>query len=199
MAHRGTRGRGISQSQRRKKTWVQLNQLIGSGTGSPGRTNVFAITITNSATPGVGVQDGFIAADGDGTGADPLISTLPDECTILRVRGNMTFPAYDLQDPIVAGMASETAFGFGVAALKDLNADSYPGPASEASWDGWMFRRAAPVSPVDSIGTVIDVKAMRKVKSGDAFFFMMEQVNISTTADTDFDWLLDLRLLLLLP
>lgn len=162
--------------------------------------NIFAVHLdADDTAAGGSVQDGFIAADGSGTGADPLVSTIPEESTILRIRGSLLFPNYNIDDPIVAGAAFETCFGMGVAPIKDLDADSYPGPCSEASWDGWMFRRQSSLEDITFEGSIIDVKAMRKVKSGDAFFVMAEMVNISAVGTLDFDWQWDLRLLILLP
>jgi len=200
MSHsrRGFRGRGISDSQRRKKSWVQLVELVDLAE-VPGFVTSIGLFLTDSGVPGRGVQSGVIGISGDGTAGAPFRSVLPPESTILRIRGSILFPKY-----LAAGGAAaanvDVAVGFGVTGISDLTSESYPGPISEADWDGWMFRRQSAVSPVDSEGTTVDVKAMRKIKSGDAFFVMMESVvgegGTSTAVQT---WAFDLRLLLLLP
>jgi len=198
MAHRAFRGRGISQSQRRKKTWVQLTNLVSAGV-TPGFVTSFGLGVTPSATFGVGVRDGFIGITGDGTGDNPFLSSLPAESTILRVRGSMSFPKY-FQSDVSSSLNNDTGFGFGVTGITNLLSSSYPSPISDASWDGWMFKRTSSVGPVDSIGTVIDVKAMRKIQTGDAFFVMAEHVQgQGGTNVVGVNWQFDLRLLILLP
>jgi len=197
MAHRRSFTRGISQSQRRKKTWIQLKQLAPSGGEIPGFITTFQSFIPATGPSGNGARAGFIFVTGDGTAEFPLVSNFPEECTILRIRGSLLFPKYITSEPLGTTDVA-TSFGFGVAAITDLDAQSYPAPGSNADWDGWMFKRQSPVSPVDSAGTIVDVKAMRKIKSGDCFFTMAESVALGTTS-TDAQWQYDMRLLILLP
>jgi len=198
MAHgRRPRGRGVSDSQRRKKTWNQIKELSAVGSGqAPGFHTNFELSVTPGAVTGIGVRDGFILATGVGTGVSPIVSSLPEECTILRIRGSLVFPKYI----VGAGAgAVDCSFGMGVSGISDLDSNSYPAPISDADWDGWMFKRAGAVSPVDPTGAIVDVKAMRKIKSGDAFFVQVEAVPESTTSTAALFWQFDLRLLVLLP
>jgi len=93
MAHRRSsfRARGISDSQRRKKTWTQIKQLV-DGAQIPGFVTNFAIDITSVGVPGIGITEGQFLVEGDGTANFPLKSALPEECTILRIRGSLSFP-----------------------------------------------------------------------------------------------------------
>jgi len=95
-----------------------------------------SVTLTTPGVGGTSVKQVLAFTNGSGTGADPLVSLLPDESTILRIRGSMVFPK---NIPVAAGSGpcdAEFAVGFGVTALRDLNSDSYPAPISEAGWDG---------------------------------------------------------------
>jgi len=197
MARRGSfRGRGISQSQRRKKTWVQIVELV-SDTAKPGFTSAFAVDVIGGVLVGESSKAVVILASGDGTGGAPLVSVLPDESTILRARGSLVFPKNTASPGQL--IKEEFSVGFGVTGLTDTDSNSYPGPLSDPSWDGWMFLRQSAVAPVDSIGTAVDVKAMRKIKSGDAFFISFEALNGDGSAPVGGNYIMDLRLLLLLP
>jgi len=200
MAHRRSfgRGRGISQAQRRKKTWIQVKQLVLAG-GNPGFVTGVAIELSSAGVAGAGSRAGFFGLSGDGTAGNPFESTIPAESTILRIRGSLLFPKYFNAGNSDAGNI-DVAIGYGVTSISDLNSSSYPAPITDAEWDGWMFRRQGPVGPVDSAGTIVDVKAMRKVESGDVFFVMAETVNgLGNVTPASFLWQLDLRLLVLLP
>ncbi len=195
---RSFRGRGISQTQRRKKTWVSTVIAAGGAANSPGFNSTVGINIAPNLTPGNNSTAGLILMSGDGTQASPFVGGLPSESTILRMRGSLSFPknTYD-----AAGLVNnQFAIGYGVSGISDLNADSYPTPISHADWDGWMFLRQSAINPVDSQGTMVDVKAMRKVQDGDVFFISAETVaGDGTPSATNQQWLLDLRILLLLP
>ncbi len=198
MVHRTFRGRGISQSQRRKKSWFQIKEVIASS-ATPGFMTV--INLTNDLSlvaTGESARAGFTLADGDGTAGAPFTSSVPEESTILRIRGSLLFPKnVRVGSGAIAGDLSNS-IGFGVSSINDLQASSFPGPTSDPDWDGWMFLRSSAVSPVDSMGTVIDVKAMRKIKSGDVFFVMAESTSAGGSPANQ-SWIMDLRLLLLLP
>jgi len=63
-----------------------------------------------------------------------------------------------------------------------------------------MFRRQSSVSPLDSEGTNVDVKSMRKIQDGEAFFVSTEVVRGQAVVSEVFHtWIYDLRLLVLLP
>ncbi len=199
MAHRRTRSRGISQTQRRKKTWLQLRTVIGVGDQTPGFQTSFGLGVDTPGSFGSSDRDGFFAATGDGTGAAPFQSSLPEESTILRVRGSLQFPKTEVTGGGgTFGIANQAAFGFGVAPLTDNFNSSYPGPITDADWDGWMFLRQSTLPPVEANSGIVDVKAMRKLRSGDTFFVMAEGLQIAATT-VPFEWAFDLRLLILLP
>jgi len=202
MAHsrRGFRGRGISDSQRRKKTWISVKQ--DSAVRIPGDAQFLtAITITTplSAAAGGAISDaGFILVSDPEAGEGDEVSTLPEECTILRARGSLLFPANGI--PSTGGRISEQfVFGFGVTDIRSLVLGVTPGPIIDSDWDGWMFLRQSGSKPVDSQGTLVDVKAMRKIKTGDAFFFAAQSVSGDGNATPAGDFIFDLRLLILLP
>ncbi len=201
MAHRrgSFRRGGISDSQRRKKTWSQVK--VSSG-GTQSGTSLFVTSIrmttaATSATSGATTADLIAAIDEGIVGNGDEQSTLPDECTLLRARGSLLFPKN------VPGTGSLTAdnyaWGFGVTDIRSLVNGQSPGPIVDADWDGWMFLRQSAVSPVDSEGTMVDVKAMRKIQTGDALFFAAQAVNGSSAITPQGDWQFDMRFLILLP
>jgi len=191
------RGRGISQAQRRKKTWVGMKELAAAGAASPGFLTSFHLEPITTAVGGDGGRDGFIAMTGDGSGTDPFLGTLPAESTILRIRGSLLFPKNEFMvEP--QGLTKQFSFGIGVTGISDNVVSSYPAPISDVDWDGWMFLRGSAVAPVDSVGSVIDIKAMRKVNDGEALFAMAEVVTNTNGISTG-SFLFDIRVLLLLP
>ncbi len=202
MAHKRFRSRGISDSQRRKKTWVSLkNDTTVSTAGVASFQTAFVMgTLPQVATGGIG--NDFLASVLDpSTTIGDAQSTLPSEFTILRICGSLLFPkstaAASAGVPTLIGQ--QNAIGFGVTDIRSIINGSVPGPIVDADWDGWMFMRQSNVSPVDSIGSVVDVKSMRKLRDGDAFFISAQSVVGDTAQATDVEWFLDLRLLLLLP
>ncbi len=195
MAHRRSAIRRPNQTQRRKKTWISIKQLTAVGV-NPGILTTLELTVTSPGVLGQASRAMFLVAGGDNTGGNPLTSTLPEESTILRIRGSLLFPKTTLTGSLVD---TEMAFGVGVTGTSSATSSgSYPAPITDSDWDGWMFRRQSAVSPVDSIGTVVDIKAMRKIQSGEALFFMAEAVDGGSTADVG-TWIFDMRVLLLLP
>jgi len=155
MAHRnrnfGGRG-GISDSQRRKKSWRSLPQGLGS------EPNGFFLQTASAALPDNHTTVLFFS-----TTNNPDIA----ESTILRIRG---FLEVQKTSSLVGGT---DAYAFGICVASEHSAavvDGVPNPASAegADWDGWMFLRSSTEVAVDIQGTIVDVKAMRKIKSGDA-------------------------------
>ncbi len=200
MAYRRTpRGRGISQSQRRKKAWIAVKSVIGGAGGN-------ALFMTSNQLPlpasaaGVGATSTLLlglVTDPSTTVGDET-STLPEESTILRARGSLLFPKTEFT-PGNNFPIAQFAFGFGVTDIRSIVNGVAPGPILDADWDGWMFLRQSAVAPVDSEGTVIDVKAMRKLKTGDALFFSAQGIAGTAAATSAVDFIFDLRLLMLLP
>ncbi len=202
MAKRSFRGRGISESQRRKKSWFVM-QLA---TGAVGAGNVSVVNSVIMTTPAIGMTAGSSAAVLVSATSDPEIetgeefSTLPNESTILRIRGSLNFPKNEATEGDLTGVPEFSfAFGMGVTDVRSLVEGTPPQPITDAGWDGWMFLRQSTVSPLDSEGTVFDVKAMRKIKSGDAFFMIGQGVSGGATGVSGGMWQVDARLLMLLP
>ena len=200
MAHRRSfRGRGISESQRRKKVWFAVKDATGTGTAS----NSAFLTSISLVTPAMGASVGSTGTILAGliedlvTGVGDEKSTLPEECTILRARGSLVFP----KNEVDAGglVTSQYAFGFGVSDIRSISKGEAPAPIVDVDWDGWMFLRQSGVGPVDSEGTIVDVKAMRKIKTGDALFFSAQAVSGDSTISPAGQFLFDMRLLILLP
>jgi len=202
MAHRrgAFRGRGISDSQRRKKGWFQLRSPIAGVAGANAlfTTSIVFEGVDTAATPGDFDTVLFASVSDPSVALGDEQSTLPEESTILRARGSLLFPKNEVSGTPLE-VASNYAFGFGVTDIRSIVSGVAPGPIIDADWDGWMFLRQSGVSPVDSEGTMVDVKAMRKIKSGDAFFMSAQAVSGNAAVTPGGVWLFDLRLLILLP
>ncbi len=203
MAHRRgsfRRGGGISDAQRRKKTWVSLKVATGANT-APESDFMTAIEMETAISGGVFQPSkvAIIAVNDPTAQIGNESSSLGEETTILRTRGSLLFPK---SDPAQAAspnlIVQQNAFGIGVTDVRSLVNGVFPGPIVDADWDGWMFLRQSTVTPVDSVGTVIDIKAMRKIESGDALFVAAESIS-AMAATTAASWVFDLRFLLLLP
>jgi len=87
---------------------------------------------------------------------------------MIRVRGWVDIPKSD----IVSGVET-TIRAFGICvfpAETALVTDAVPNPATinGQDWDGWTFLRSSSQVALDITGTVVDVKAMRKIQGGDA-------------------------------
>nr|APC94150.1 hypothetical protein [uncultured marine virus] len=160
MARRGSpfRGRsGISDTQRRKKAWIGMNFLPVQGVDMSG----------GGLTP---------AAVAVGPGSGLTLLQFPSqpgfaESTILRIRGMV-----DIPKSIIGGSGTNEITAFGIGVVSDAAAEglSVPNPATETGydWDGWMFVRQSTQTAVDTQGTQVDVKSMRKWKSGDSIVFV---------------------------
>jgi len=193
MARRRSFSRGISDSQRRKKTWVAMKESKSSN-NSPGFVTSLPIEVTTPALTGAGSRTVLAAQTGDGTGGDPFHSTLPEESTILRIRGSMLFPKTEFSTIVT----TQFNIGFGVKPITGNLSSHFPGPITDSDWDGWMFMRQSGLPPLEAASTIIDIKSMRKLQTGDVFFISAEGVAGAAATATGL-WILDLRLLLLLP
>ncbi len=193
------RGRGISETQRRKKTWVSMKGLTTAGGASEFFTSIVITTPAPAATfdhTEVGIA---LINDPDATTEGFESSSLGEEVTILRARGSLDFAA---TNGLPAGTAplvtQQFAFGMGVTDVRSLIAGVFPGPIIDSDWDGWMFLRQSTLKPLDTNATIVDVKSMRKIESGDALFFAAQSVSGAGAGVTG-DFIFDMRFLILLP
>jgi len=162
MAHRrsfSSRGR-TSETQRRKKAWLDLGGHAAAG------DDLAAMRLVPPT----------LVAPGDSTQALVFPSQAGlIESTILRIRGSLTVPKSTFG---TSGGGATTIFSFGIGIVSDqaaLVTDGVPNPATATGndWDGWMFiRGGSDQAAVDVTGTIVDVKAMRKWKSGDSIVFI---------------------------
>jgi len=200
MAHRRSfRGRGISESQRRKKSWIQVTGPPTDGVlvGSSQTPNLqFNIVTQVPATNPVGASIGFIS--------DPVLDKVPPESTILRLRGSVNLPKNQF-----TGVEVQTfAIGIGVMESTAAALGAFPNPATPegGAWDGWMFYRSQQQGALDSNAGIVDVKSMRKVQSGQSIIIVFGEA-IATTDDTIPPFIggaqskaeMNLRALILLP
>jgi len=185
MANRGRtfRGRGISETQRRKKAWVDMNTLLVQGADVSGGTltppDLLAVgeSLTLIQFPS---QPGFA------------------ESTLLRVRGNLSVPKSDYS----AGAGGLT-FAFGIGVVSDVSAEALavpnPATASGYDWDGWLFLRQASTTPLEPTAEIVDVKSMRKWKSGDSIVFVAGMTTLNNGGAVGQAFSFSLRGLFLLP
>ncbi len=179
MAHRGSfRGRGISKSQRRKKSWEGFNVLTvdddNVGSVLTAQMN-FAETGSIQNTNPVQLSTGFAFAAGQTAGE------IRPESTLIRIRGSLNM----VKNAISGVTNTVVAFGIGVMETGAVFAGAFPNPASPAGrdWDGWMFYRSIQTSILDAEASIVDVKSMRIIQSGYSLFFAMGEYK-STSDDT---------------
>jgi len=196
MAHRrggSFRGRGISESQRRKRSWFSADGAILVG------SDLAATSLTPATLSGPGQTIAVL----NFSASDNKL----EESTILRIRGYVEVPK-SVVNTSSAGNTSVFAFGIGVVSdeaaksvtgLSGFDAVPNPATASGVDWDGWMFLRSSNQSPVDVTGTILDVKAMRKWKSGDSLVFVAGAATDVAGGVTAQQFTMSLRMLLLLP
>jgi len=176
--------RGISETQRRKKAWIDMNAAPAFGEDVSGG----ALKPPDLVAPGESVavlqfpsQTGFF------------------ESTILRIRGFLNVPKS------LYGTAPNEAdcFCFGIGIVSDTAAEALavPNPATATGydWDGWLFLRQNSTVSVDPAGEIVDVKAMRKWKSGDSIVFVAGSATSDLTGQLGLNFLFSLRGLFLLP
>ncbi len=163
MAHRrgSFRGRsGISDAQRRKKSWTGFGVENNVETG---------LTISTGDTGGVaGSSLGLlIVSSANGAGLGFL------EGTLIRMRGSVEIPKSTT--PGFGGNSGTTvAVGIGFASDEAALAGAVPNPAESlgADWDGWMFYRSQMQGNLDANSGVMDVKSMRKWQSGNSLIIV---------------------------
>ena len=176
-------GRGISETQRRKKAWIDMNTQPATGNDISG-SNLFPPTLV---------------AAGDSLSLIQFPSQAGfQESTILRIRGSLMVPKSSYADS-----SNADAFAFGIGVVSDQAAENLavPNPATATGydWDGWLFLRQSPSAAVDVTGTIVDVKAMRKWKSGDSIVFVAGMATSSVGGLTGIAFEFTLRGLFLLP
>jgi len=196
MAHRRSFRGGISQSQRRKKTWIPFKAPYTSDGTLFGDIGL----IINFQAPAVAAQ---VSPIGQAIGFFSDLGEVPEESTILRIRGSLELPKND-----VSTAAGEVhAIGIGVMERTAAELGAVPNPASPegAAWDGWMFYRSTMLPPVEAESSLFDVKSMRKVQGGYAAIVVAgsyatnEVAGGSGTTIPAIDAKLVGRLLILLP
>jgi len=154
---RSFRSRGISDTQRRKKAWIDMNVQAANGIDQSG--------------------GGFRPSDIIGAGDSTAILQFPSqpgfiESTILRIRGTLNVPKSSYSN--TAAMNTINCFGIGVVSDQAASAGAVPNPATATGydWDGWLFLRQASSEPLEPNSEIVDVKAMRKWQSGDSIIFV---------------------------
>ncbi len=177
---------------------------LKDATGATGATNIAFTTslpfetVATPANPGGTDFSLRAAVDVGGSVSGDEVSSLPEESTILRMRGSLLFP----KNVPIAGQATisdQYVFGMGVTDVRSIVNAQTPLPVTDPDWDGWMFLRQSSLPPVESESSIVDVKSMRKIKTGDAFFQVGQAVSGDSVATPAGLWVLDLRILLLLP
>ena len=155
--------RGISDSQRRKKSWIQVTGPATQNEANPGtgldQTPAMRLPIP-AIVPVTSTQGASV-----GLFSDPILDKVPAESTILRLRGSINLPKNQYATAVM-----NYALGIGVMEATAAALGAFPNPASPEGgvWDGWMFYRSQQASALDANASIFDVKAMRKVQSGQA-------------------------------
>jgi len=154
---RGGRGRtvGISDSQRRKKTWTGF--AIGTTL-----INGFELVPATLVAAGSSLQLVQFAA---------VNSASLQESTLMRLRGSIQLPK---SDPGPNGVDDISAFGIAMVTDEAASVGAVPNPATVigADWDGWLFYRSTVSGVLDATGAIFDAKAMRKFKAGMSLIFV---------------------------
>jgi len=159
MAHRRSfgRGRGISSSQRRKKTWLPFT--------APCTIDGILFGDDSLVVSFQAVSGPLLSSPQEQTvGFFSLVDEFPEESTILRIRGSLELP----KNSVAGNECITHAVGIGVMERTAAELGAVPNPASPAgaSWDGWMFYRSTMLPPVEAESSLFDVKSMRKVQGG---------------------------------
>jgi len=189
MAHRrGTfRGRGgISEAQRRKKTWLSFGTVGSECVG------------VSLQPPDIGVAPGSSVIVSGITSANAASAGFL-EGTIMRIRGSVLVPK-STTTPGTGNVA--IAFGIGFITDEAFAVSAVPNPATAAGadWDGWMFYRTNLAAPLDANAAVMDSKAMRKWQGGTTLAIIAGAcVDAGSSVGIIGDVQLSVRALILLP
>jgi len=121
------------------------------------------------------------------------------ESTLLRIRGSLMFP----KSEITSGVDSAISYAFGIGIVSDQSAEALavPNPATATGydWDGWLFLRNAFSAPLEPTAEIVDVKAMRKWKSGDSIVIVAGLATNVAAGEATIPFKFSLRGLFLLP
>jgi len=181
---RSTFRRGILETQRRKKAWIDMNALpavgddiSGSALQPPDQTIIGEPTLSLLQFPS---QAGFL------------------ESTILRIRGTLSVPKSTYA---VSATTTVSAFGIGIVSDDAAEALAVPNPATATGydWDGWLFLRQHSTISLDPAFEIVDVKSMRKWKSGDSIVFVAGFASNAGAVQMADLFIFSLRGLFLLP
>jgi len=191
------RGRGISDSQRRKKSWIQIT---GPTVGTDGIIGSQQTPNMNLQIPGGGTQDTPYGLS-IGLVSDPILDKVPAESTILRIRGSVNLP----KNQLTTIESENFAIGIGVMESTAAALGAFPNPATPegGAWDGWMWYRSQQTGALDANASLFDVKSMRKVQSGQSII-VVAGVFVSTSdgsqsSNVAVDVGINMRALILLP
>jgi len=155
MAHRrGSFRRGVSDSQKRRKTWIPL---LADTTGP------FFGQLTAPAAAG-STKDIFFGSFAPGL----------QESTILRTRAEFTFDPKAVSSILSEGAVFAVGMGIITNEAAAAGPAAVPNPAGTtgAFWDGWFVHETYSWNTLLATGfvenrhQVIDSKAMRKVPTG---------------------------------
>jgi len=186
MPNRSFRGRGrvgISESQRRKKTWV--------GFGIAGNViNGFELKPASLVAAGGSISLVSFSAKG---------SFSLEESTLMRIRGSVQVPK-STPGPN-SGTNDVSAFGIAMVTDDAASVGAVPNPATVlgADWDGWLFYRSNVSGVLDANGTIFDAKAMRKFTGGQSLVFVAGLASDFVSGVTAGITLVSCRGLFLLP
>ena len=180
MAHRRSfRGR-VSESQRRKKLWGPFVAFPRASNGSGTQQTFMSPSIQLSYAGGTGSK---IFSDSSGSVFQAGVSGIDPESTLLRIRGSLQLPKNEFEAEAVDAGTTTIAFGIGVLESGAALLGAFPNPATTegSDWDGWMFYRSQNSGTVDSAGSIVDVKAMRKIQSGYSLVFVFGGSKVAYT------------------
>jgi len=172
---RSFRRGGISDSQRRKKSWVQITGPpvdTAGGFDATLQTPLLNFVLADNA--------GGALTDSNSVGffSDPLLDKIPAESTILRLRGSLNMP----KNAVGGSALTFFAFGIGVMEATAAALGGFPNPATPegGAWDGWLQYRSQQTAQLDANASIFDAKSMRKVQSGYAIVVVFGRYRAST-------------------
>jgi len=147
---------------------------------------------------------GLTGSQGSSVGliSDPVLDKVPNESTILRLRGSVNLP----KNSVGVNLVTNFAIAIGVMEATAAALGAFPNPATPegGAWDGWMWYRSQQAASLDANASVFDVKSMRKVQSGSAIIIVAGRFSSSADgtplgAETADLVQINLRGLILLP